>query len=80
MTREQWLASIPAKEYVRLLAHNKVEPVGSDAVILQLARVAQSFAGGRIEDVLVLSTNFQQSVREMYEIFRQMTNGNSSES
>ena len=80
MTREEWLSSISSREYGRLIAWNKVEPIGTDALLIQMARVSQSMSGGRLEDILVLNTNFQQTPEEMFEMFQRLTSGDSSKS
>lgn len=65
LTREQWLESIPAKDYQELLELSEIEPVGSDALVQQMAVVAQAMAGGKLTDYLVLSTYYDKSPEEL---------------
>ena len=77
-TREEWLAGMTAKDYTRLKALSRTEPIGTDAILIQLARVAQAFAGGRLEDHLVLNTNMEQTSQQIYATLRGMNSGNNS--
>ena len=54
-----------AKELQELRALAKEEPVGSDAVLIQLAIVAKAMAGGKLEDLLVLSQSQTQTAEQM---------------
>ena len=47
------------------------EPVGSDALIIQMAIVAKSMSGGSFKDTLVLSTSSQQDEDKMKNILTQ---------
>jgi len=59
------LASITAEEYSELVELSAIEPVGNDALIHQMAIVAQAIAGGKLEDYLVLSTKREMTAEEI---------------
>ena len=52
---------------------SSIEPVGSDAVIYQAARIAQAFGGGDLKKWLILSMKRQmtpEQIRAMAEAFK----------
>lgn len=65
MTREQWLEWIPATEYQELRELSAIEPVGSDALVVQMAIVSQSLSGGKLEDHLVLSSEYEETAEQI---------------
>lgn len=65
MTRKEWLERMPADEYQELMELSRVEPVGSDALIQQMAVVAQAMAGGKLSDLLVLSTEYEMTAEDV---------------
>lgn len=71
-----------SKEYTELKALSRIEPVGSDALVIQTAIVAQSMSGGKLDKVLVYSQDQKQSPEIIYELFKQFgameSDGNSS--
>lgn len=66
-TREQWLASKSALELTRLKVYANAEPVGLDAILHQIAKIAHQYMGGRFEDYSVLKpVEFQQTEDEIF--------------
>ena len=65
MTRQQWKDTISAEEYYELLELSHIEPVGSDAILQQMAIAGQQFSGAKLEDLIVLSMKREQSAEEM---------------
>lgn len=77
-TVNEWLASMTVPEYQELIELSRIEPVGVDALIHQMAVVAQAIGGGKLDDCLVLSTLREMSPEEIARKFG--WNGNDSKS
>ena len=50
------------------------EPVGSDAILIQLAIVARAMCGADLNDLLVLSNSQKQSAEQMVNIMKNFAN------
>jgi hypothetical protein len=72
-TRRKWLESLTSKELQELRILANEEPIGSDAILIQLAIVAKAMAGGKLEDLLVLSSKHRQSAEQMADILKPFT-------
>jgi hypothetical protein len=59
------LASITAEEYRELIELSEVEPIGMDAIIYQLAVVAQAMAGGKLKDFIVLCNEYEMTPEQI---------------
>tara|TARA_R100001594_G_scaffold132022_1_gene172026 strand:+ start:1094 stop:1300 length:207 start_codon:yes stop_codon:yes gene_type:complete len=57
-----------------LRALAREEPVGSDAIVVQLAVAASAFCGGKISDLLVLSSKHEQTPDQMFELLKNFVN------
>lgn len=71
MTRQQWLESMTSKELGELRALADEEPIGTDAILIQLAIVASSMCGGKLKDLLVLSDSHKQTPDQMANLLKQ---------
>ena len=68
-------------EYEELKALSRIEPVGSDALIYQMAMVVSSLANVSIDKAVVLSTftvMTPEQIKAMFDTLPKIDNGNSS--
>lgn len=64
---DQWLNSIAAGDYQELLELAEIEPIGSDAIVLQIAQLCAIMGGEgtKLSDVYVLSTEHEQTAEDL---------------
>jgi hypothetical protein len=48
-----------------LIELSEVEPVGNDALIYQMAIVAQAMAGGKLKDIIVLCDDYEMTPEQI---------------
>lgn len=73
---EEWKSKISSRSYSELKALASIEPVGSDALVYQTARVAQAFGGGEFKKWLILSMNRQQTPEQIKALAEMFKRGN----
>lgn len=53
------------EEHRELVELSEVEPIGMDAIIYQLAVVAQAMAGGKLKDFIVLCDDYEMTPEQI---------------